>query len=79
MMILIILVIITITTFNSKYDNTIATIPPIIAESVEFVAVIIPGKIRADNAVKGISFINRFVKLFSFKSLMNTKGINRGI
>jgi len=50
-MILRILEIITMTTFNSRYDNTIATIPPIIAESVEFVAVMIPGKISADNAV----------------------------
>jgi len=50
-MILTILDIITITTFNSKYDNIIAIMPPIIAESVEFVAVIIPGKISAANAV----------------------------
>lgn len=78
-MMLRILEIITITTFNSKYDKIIATIPPIIAENVEFVAVIIPGNISADNAVYGINFINLFVKLFSFKSLITINGINRGI
>ncbi len=74
-----ILEIITITTFNSKYDNTTATTPPIIAERVEFVAVMILGNIKADNAVYGINFINLFRKLFSFRSLIKTKGSNRGI
>jgi len=73
------LAIITNTKLILKYANTTATEPPIIAENGLPVEFIIPGKIKADKAVKGINFKNLFKNLFLSLLFKKTKGSILGI